>query len=65
MNTSSADKAGEGGMRSTTKGAAAAACGERDAFALRYAADVAEDVFVRVQPEALDEDEAAVHFLWC
>jgi len=50
-------------MRSMTEGAAAIACDETDILALRDAADVAEDVFVRVELHARLQDEAAVHLL--
>ena len=52
-------------MRSMTEGVSPHVGIQRDAFAFRDAADVAEDVFVGVEAEALDEDEAAVHVLWC
>jgi hypothetical protein len=56
---------GGGVMRSMTEGVSPHVGIQRDAFAFRDAADVAEDVFVGVEAEALDEDEAAVHVLWC
>jgi hypothetical protein len=48
-----------------TEGAATGAECERDVLAFRDAVDVAEDVFVRIKPEALLQDEAVVHGLGC
>jgi hypothetical protein len=56
---------GGGGMRSMTEAVSPHVRIQRDAFAFRDAADVAEDVFVRIQPQALLVDETAVHVLWC
>jgi hypothetical protein len=63
VGTSSLGEAGEGGSRSETEGAAGGGEAQRDVFAACDALDVAEDELVRIEPEALLQDEAVVHGL--